>query len=154
MDIILGRLDNRLLHGIIATQWVQHTKCERLMIIDDEVASNPQKKDIMRIAKPAGIPLSIITTDTAIQNFKLGKYKGKRVFVVAKKPETFLTLLKEGITIRELTIGGSGCLPEETIKLSNRYSCTQEDEKYLNEIRKAGIPMFIQYVPADMKTQY
>lgn len=44
MDIILGRLDNRLLHGIIATQWVQHTACERLMIIDDEVALDSQKK--------------------------------------------------------------------------------------------------------------
>ena len=74
MDIILGRLDNRLLHGIIATQWVQHTACERLMIIDDEVALDSQKKDIMRIAKPAGMPLSIITTQTAVDNFKKGKY--------------------------------------------------------------------------------
>ncbi|MFV0381054.1 MAG: PTS system mannose/fructose/N-acetylgalactosamine-transporter subunit IIB [Breznakia sp.] len=154
MDIILGRLDNRLLHGIIATQWAQHTKCERLMIIDDEVASDPQKKEIMKIARPAGIPLSIITLETAINNFKEGKYKGKRVFVVAKKPETFLLLLDNGISIKELNIGGSGYLPDETIKLSSRYSCSEKDEEFLNKIKNEGVHTFIQYVPADSKVEY
>lgn len=154
MDIILGRLDNRLLHGIIATQWVQHTKCERLMIIDDEVASDSQKKDIMRIAKPAGIPLSIISVETAIKNFKSGKYEDKRVFVVVKKPKTLLTLIREGITLKAMNIGGSGCLPDETVKLSNRYSCSELDKQDLDEIKKAGVEIFIQYVPADNKIVY
>lgn len=154
MDIILGRIDNRLLHGIIATQWVQHTKCDRLMIIDDEVAMNIQKKDIMRIAKPASMPLSIITLDSAIQNFKSGKYEGKRIFVVAKKPETFLILLQNNIIVEEVNIGGSGNLPDETIKLSSRYSCNASDQKDLNEIKKLGVHISIQYVPADSKIKY
>ncbi|MDQ0363182.1 PTS sugar transporter subunit IIB [Breznakia pachnodae] len=154
MDIVLGRLDNRLLHGIIATQWAQHTKCERLMIIDDEVAADPQKKEIMKMARPVGIPLSIITLDTAIENFKADKYKGKRVFVVAKKPETFSLLLDNGITMAELNIGGSGYLSDEIIKLSNRYSCTKKDQEFLNKIKSDGVYTYIQYVPADTKVEY
>ena len=154
MDIILVRLDNRLLHGIIATQWVQHTACERLMIIDDEVALDSQKKDIMRIAKPAGMPLSIITTQTAVDNFKKGKYSGKRVFVVARKPQTFLTLQKQGITIAALNIGGSAGEKDETIKLYGRYSCSEADQKCLEALKAAGVRMFMQYVPADTKIEY
>lgn len=154
MDIKLGRLDNRLLHGIIATQWVQHTQCDRLMIIDDEIAQNQEKKDIMRIAKPAGMPLSIITTNTAIQNFKAGKYKGKRIFVIAKKPITFLNLLEEGITIESLNIGGSAGLDDEIVRLSNCYSCSKNDQVLLEKLKAAGINIFIQYVPADTKIIY
>lgn len=154
MDIISGRLDNRLLHGIIATQWVQHIGCERLMIIDDEVAQNPQKKDIMRIAKPVGMPLSIITTQSAAENFKQGKYSGKRIFAIARKPETFLTLQKQGITIAELTIGGSAGEKDETIHLSGRYSCSEADLACLEELKTYGVKLFIQYVPADTKINY
>ena len=44
MAIVLTRIDNRLLHGVVATQWAPSTGCTRLMVIDNEVADDPQKK--------------------------------------------------------------------------------------------------------------
>ena len=38
MAIVLTRIDNRLLHGVVATQWAPSTGCTRLMVIDNEVA--------------------------------------------------------------------------------------------------------------------
>ena len=38
MSIIAARIDNRLLHGIVATQWVPEFRPQRLMVIDDIVA--------------------------------------------------------------------------------------------------------------------
>lgn len=34
MAIVLTRIDNRLLHGVVATQWAPSTGCTRLMVID------------------------------------------------------------------------------------------------------------------------
>ena len=48
MAIVLTRIDNRLLHGVVATQWAPSTGCTRLMVIDNEVADDPQKKETMR----------------------------------------------------------------------------------------------------------
>ena len=38
MSVVLARIDNRLLHGVVATQWSPETGCNRLMVIDDDVA--------------------------------------------------------------------------------------------------------------------
>ena len=35
MGITLARIDNRLLHGIVATQWAGRSGAQRIMIIDD-----------------------------------------------------------------------------------------------------------------------
>ena len=44
MEIKLARIDNRLLHGIVASQWAPSVGAMRVMIIDDEVAGDELKK--------------------------------------------------------------------------------------------------------------
>ena len=76
MKIVLSRIDNRLLHGITATQWAPKTKAQRVMIIDDVVANNEMMKSTMKLARPAGMAISIIPLETALDNFKANKYDG------------------------------------------------------------------------------
>ena len=54
MGITLARIDNRLLHGIVATQWAPISNCTRLMVIDDKVAADPVLKESMKLARPVG----------------------------------------------------------------------------------------------------
>ena len=41
MNIVLTRIDNRLLHGIVMTQWAGTTGAQRVMVIDDKTANSP-----------------------------------------------------------------------------------------------------------------
>ena len=41
MSIILGRIDYRLLHGIVATMWAPQSGAQRVMVIDDKTANDP-----------------------------------------------------------------------------------------------------------------
>ena len=84
MSITLGRIDYRLLHGIVATMWAPQSGAQRVMVIDDKVANDPIIKESMRLGKPAGMACSIITLETAIKNFKAGKYDNHKVFVVTE----------------------------------------------------------------------
>ena len=70
MGIVLARIDNRLLHGIVATQWAGRSGAQRIMIIDDTVANNELTKASMKLARPTGMAISIITEETALNNFK------------------------------------------------------------------------------------
>ena len=74
MSVVLARVDQRLIHGIVVTQWAAYTKAKRLMVVDDEVSQDETMKAGMKISKPAGTSMSIISSDTAIENFKAGKY--------------------------------------------------------------------------------
>ena len=82
MGISLARLDNRLLHGIVASQWTPKSGANRVMVIDDKTANTPMLKEAMRIGKPSGVSLSIINRETAYTNFKNGKYNGQKVLYV------------------------------------------------------------------------
>ena len=65
MGISLARLDNRLLHGIVASQWTPKSGANRVMVIDDKTANTPMIKEAMRMGKPSGCSLSIINKETA-----------------------------------------------------------------------------------------
>lgn len=149
MNISLARIDNRLLHGVVASQWAPVSHADRVMVIDDVVANDPLKKDAMRISKPAGKALSIISTETAITNFTGGRYEGKNIFVIVKKPETLKQLADAGITIQKINVGGSAFLPDETIEITKRVFISPDDLKIYQHFFNNGTTVSAQYTPSD-----
>ena len=89
MSIVLGRVDYRLLHGIVATMWAPQSGAQRVMVIDDRTANDPIIKESMRLGKPAGMACSIITEETAMKNFKAGKYDDHRCLWYVRIPTYF-----------------------------------------------------------------
>lgn len=69
------------------------------MVVDDILCNNEDVKASMRMAKPAGTGVSVISTETAITNFKAGKYDGQRVFVLVKEPETLIRLMEDDVAV-------------------------------------------------------
>ena len=117
MSVVMARIDNRLLHGIIVTQWAPVSGATRVMVIDDKVAGDEVLKSTMRMARPAGMAVSIISEQTALKNFAAGKYDREKVFVIAKEPETMLRLVESGVDLPSLVVGGS-LVKEDGIQLT------------------------------------
>lgn len=147
MKITMARIDNRLLHGIVIAQYLPRADCQRIMVIDDEVALNPAKKEMMMFAKPNGYAASIIPLETALNNFKANKYEGQRIFILAKTPRVFLELLKIGVAINEIMVGATDLL-NEGIKLSNRAFITVEEAEEFKEIKNYGTKVIVQHAPS------
>lgn len=151
MGIVLARIDNRLLHGIVATQWAGRSGAQRIMIIDDTVANNELTKASMKLARPTGMAISIITEETALNNFKTGKYNDHTVFVLVKKPETLVKLTEIGVRVPELVVGGTvkPAEGEEAVKISQRAFAKPDDIEAYKKLKASGTKMYAQYVPAD-----
>ena len=151
MGIVLARIDNRLLHGIVATQWAGRSGAQRIMIIDDTVANNELNKASMKLARPTGMAISIITEETALNNFKAGKYNDHTVFVLVKKPETLVKLTEIGVRVPELVVGGTvkPAEGEEAVKISQRAFAKPDDIEAYKKLKASGTKMYAQYVPAD-----
>ncbi len=151
MGITLARIDNRLLHGIVATQWAGRSGAQRIMIIDDTVANNELTKASMKLARPTGMAISIITLEKALANFKAGKYDDHNVFVIAKSPVIFESLSEAGVKIPELVVGGT-THPDESVhsvKLYQRAYATDREIGAYKVLMKNGTKIYAQYVPAD-----
>ena len=105
MSVILARVDQRLIHGLIVNQWAQALQVKRFMVVDDELSTNEAIKASMRMSKPAGTGMSIINTEKAITNFNAGKYDNQRVFVLVKEPATLIKLIEGGVEIPKVDLG-------------------------------------------------
>lgn len=150
MSIVAARLDYRLLHGIVATQWTPMYNPMRIMIVDTKTANDQLLKDSMRLGKPAGVACSIISEETALNNFKAHKYDGQTIFLVTEDPKFILKLMDMGEKIGELVLGISRTLAEGR-KISPRYAVLEKDESVLAEILDKGVPIYAQYTPRDKK---
>ncbi|MBC9720548.1 MAG: PTS sugar transporter subunit IIB [Lactobacillus sp.] len=148
MPVIQARIDQRLIHGIVVNQWNSKLNPKRFMVVDDVVSHQPEIKDSMKLAKPAGTGMSIIDFEKASTNFKKGNYDAQRVFLIVKEPEMLLKLMDAGVEIPEVNLGIIFAEDgrENVTKFINLNKKEVED---LKEIEKRGVPVKIQYVPED-----
>lgn len=148
MTVVMARIDNRLLHGIIVTQWAPISSANRVMVIDNEIASDDIAKASMRLARPVHMAVSIICEQTALNNFTNGQYNREKVFVIVKKPDIILHLINNGIKIHSLTIG-STIIRKDAVRLSSRVFATKEELEIYQKLAQKGVAISVQYVPAD-----
>ncbi|AMV62183.1 PTS system, mannose-specific IIB component [Pediococcus damnosus] len=148
MPVVLARIDSRLVHGVVVTDWYASLNPKRFMIIDDEISKDQTKKNTMRMAKPAGTGMSIIDTKTAIDHFKKGQYDSQRVFVLVKDPAVIINLIDAGIQIPKVDVGIIFMDTDKT-KVSSYVALGKRDEHQLKEIQKRNVPVVLQYVPRD-----
>ena len=52
-NIVLTRIDNRLVHGQVATQWCGAIGANLILVANDEVAGNSLRQGLMNMAAPA-----------------------------------------------------------------------------------------------------
>ncbi|MFI3284921.1 MAG: PTS sugar transporter subunit IIB, partial [Erysipelotrichaceae bacterium] len=152
MSIKLARIDNRLLHGVTATQWAPKLGVDRVMIIDDEVANNPMLKDSMKLARPAGMLISIITYETAMNNLKVNKYGKESIYILTKKIQTLLNLVNEAnIELNEINYGATAQRADAPglIQINKFVAMDVEEKDIIEKLKAKGSHVFAQYLIKD-----
>ena len=151
--VVLARIDQRLILGLVVTQWAPALQVKRFMVVDDVLCNNDDIKASMRMAKPAGTGVSVISTETAITNFKAGKYDGQRVLVLVKEPETLIKLMEGGVEIPKVDLGIM--FNEDGREAVTKFIALNDKERAdLQTIKDKGVPVVIQYVPTDAEEAY
>ena len=54
-NILLTRIDNRLIHGQVATQWNSTLGSNLILVANDEVSTNTMRQNLMKMAAPTGV---------------------------------------------------------------------------------------------------
>ena len=139
MSVVLARIDQRMIHGIVVTQWAGATNAKRLMVVDNEVSKDEVQKAAMRMSKPAGTGMSIIDTDTAITN---------NVLLIVREPETLVALVEGGVKIPKVNVGimfdGEG---KKTVK--KMVSVNEKEIADLKRLKTLGVEVTFHFVPSD-----
>ena len=140
------RVDDRLIHGQVATRWATGLKVNRIMIIDDAVAVNETEKSILRMAAPAGVNTSILQFEKALANLKNGNYAGQRVMLVVKSPVILVKMMEAGINLLPVNIGNMSNRPGTT-QYKKSISMTEDEKAAVEKLLQSGIKVTAQMVP-------
>lgn len=148
--IVHFRVDDRMIHGLVATAWVPSFKCTRVMAVVDAASS---KNDLMRqslkMACPAGVALSVLDPEKASGNINNGNYAAQRVFVVCRYIEYAYQLFKAGVEMPQLNLGNVTQNKGETTTLDKTVRVSAEEKAMLKEMAEGGVKITVALTPQD-----
>ena len=140
---VLARVDDRLIHTEILTLWVPEVRANRIIIVDDVVAKDKFRSKVIKEMAPQGLIIHVYGIDRATEKLKEApSFDGERVIVIAESPLVFEELIKRGIKINQLNIGGMGIRGERKAVASD----TMEMEA-IHELIKKHVHVYFQTVP-------
>ncbi|WP_154053205.1 PTS sugar transporter subunit IIB [Olsenella uli] len=152
--MIVGvRIDFRLIHGQVANLWANAKQVSRFMVVDDQLATDDMQKQVLRMACPAAVKLSVLPLEKASANIQAGKYDAQRLFILAKKPETLLRLIESGVQLPEINVGNMSSL-NEVKRVGLNIGMDEGDIEAFKKLQEKGIRMYAQMVPSDTPSDF
>lgn len=145
-EILLCRVDDRLIHGQVMTTWLQYSGGNHILVVDDPTAADEFTSSIMRMSVPAGIGLDVTSTRDAPG--VIAAAGNARMVLLARGPGTFLELLEAGVAIKQVIIGGMGSSRERSRFYRNIQASPQERDQ-MRALVAHGVDVTIWIVPTD-----
>ena len=112
-NIVLARVDDRLIHGEVVTAWTPSLSANRIVIVDDTVAADKFNKRVLMALAPQGTKVAVLSVEGATKALQKPDPGNERVIVLTKTPIVFEQLLDGGVEIKEVCLGGISASPDE-----------------------------------------
>ncbi len=147
-NIKLARVDFRLMHGQVVTNWIKQVSADAILIVDDKLAADKFLAQVFLMAAPPGVKISIKSMKKAIQGAKEDRYNGLNLLVLFKSIENAKKAYDNGFPLKELQIGGLGN-GSNKVMISNEIFLSEEEADMLEEMNKNGLKINLQVTPKD-----
>lgn len=149
-NILLTRIDNRLIHGQVGVTWTTGIGANLLVVVDDEAANDALQQQLMTAtAASSGAGVRFWTIQKTIENIHKAAPRQK-IFIICRTPETVRKLVEGGVPIKEVNIGNMHYSEGKTA-LSAKVYADAKDLDDLKYIASKGIDTYIQDVPGKPK---
>jgi PTS system mannose-specific IIB component len=151
MKIALARIDDRLIHGQVATIWSKETKCTKIIVCNDEVANDEIRRTLLTQVAPPGVTSHVVPVDKAVRVLNNPKYENDIVMLLFTNPTDVLRLVEAGIDIKTVNIGGMS-FKEGKTQLTTAVSVNDQDIKAFTALNDKNIELEIRKVASDSKS--
>ncbi len=145
-EIVHARVDERLIHGQVAMVWTNTVGATRILVANDEALKDEMVLSGLKMAKPAGVNLSITTVGRAAKRLKENAYPGERVFVITKNIADMAKLIREGVEIGRVNVGNVA-KREGSKNIKKSVNLTEQDIADIHEMIDAGHEVTAQMIP-------
>lgn len=105
LNIVLVRVDNRLVHGQILEAWVPHFRSTCVIVVYDEAAEDFFYETVIRMALPKEVEAIICSVENFSKNYVYRQGKGKNTIVLFHNIADALRAYEQGFNFAKLNIG-------------------------------------------------
>lgn len=150
MEISLVRIDDRLIHGQVATVWTKVSGCNRIFVCSDEVANDNLRKTLLLQVAPPGVKAHVLEINKVIDVYKNPKYSSFKTMMLFTNPTDVLRVVEGGVDIKSVNIGGM-CFKEGKKQLTSAVSVNEKDIEAFKKLHEKGIELEVRKLASDPK---
>ena len=150
MSFGLWRIDDRLIHGQVATRWTKETGVTRIIVVNDNVVKDKTRATMLKQAVPPGVTAHVVSVDKMMRVYNNPEYAGEKVMLLFTNPTDALELVRRGVPIKSINIGGMA-YKEGRVMLDMSVSVDEKDIEAFKELDSRGIELEVRKVASDKK---
>lgn len=148
-NIVLTRIDNRLIHGQVATAWTQYSGANLLLVPNDDVAVNITRQNLMNLAAPKGVQTRYFSIQKTIDIIHKAADR-QLIAIIAETPQDVVKLVEGGVPITKVNVGNMH-MSEGKKQISKAVCVDESDIKAFLRLKELGVEVEIQRVPTESK---
>ena len=148
IDYVLVRIDTRLLHGQVSTNWVRAVNPNRIIVVSDKVAQDEMRKTLIQQAAPSGIRTHTIPVSKLAEIDDDPRFGATRALILFESPQEVLEAVELGVEFEHINIGSMAHSQGKTM-INNSISVDEEDVQTLQALEEHGITFDVKKLPGD-----
>ncbi|MDO9749629.1 PTS mannose transporter subunit IIAB [Glaesserella parasuis] len=102
----LARIDDRLIHGQVATRWTKESRVSRIVVVNDDVAKDSVRSTMLKSVAPPGVTAHVVPVDKMIRIYNNPEYANERMMLLFTNPTDVVRLMEAGVEFKSINIGG------------------------------------------------
>ncbi|WP_028574073.1 PTS sugar transporter subunit IIB [Desulfonatronovibrio hydrogenovorans] len=141
------RIDNRLIHGQVIETWIPFTRTKSLLVVNDELASDPIRQEIMGLAVPQGVEIIFAQVNESIDLIrKEFNDRMSSLFILFSKCSDARQAFEKGLMFSSINIGNLHYGPGKK-QICSHIALSRDDSSCLKFFSKKGVKLDFRCVP-------
>ncbi len=147
-NIVLCRIDSRLIHGQVVTKWVGQSQANRIAVVSDELEANPFMKSIYLMAAPPNVKVDCYGNQSFAAAWRENQLGEGNVLVLFPNLASVQQAVVDGFDVKNIQVGGLGGGPNRKAVFQN-ITLDEADVAILRDLQQRGVTVFFQTIPED-----
>lgn len=149
MNVVLARVDERLLHGQVIASWTKILQVKKIFVVDDKLAKDTFMAQVLEMTAPTGVQAKVINCEQAYKELTENTSNAPTMLIF-KNVDAPLELVKLGYDLKELDIGNIGSGPNRK-PVTRRVFMSSAEIETVKELMNHGVYVYLQMLSTDPK---
>lgn len=142
------RVDNRLVHGQIIETWLPFTHARMIVVVNDELAGDNLRQEIMSLAIPAGVGIVFLAVSELSGYFARTPLDIGEALILFSNCRDAQAAYEHGFDFPNLNLGNLHYAPGKR-QVCPHVALSKEDESCLDFFKDRGVRLDYRCVPGD-----